>query len=280
MDKTETTLRSFLAALPAPGYDLGILSGQGMHRFEAVQLTAVLRMLPYFKYRNANGAHIYLRPTGESTYTLRDDLTPASLAQLTGQGYSPAAVVETSPSSFQAWLRHLQPLSKELGSLAAKTLALQFGADPSAADWRRFGRAPGFTNRKPKHCNAQGIFPFARLHSHTGQAFTAAATFHAHLLTLQYQAKQKHIALRLHYVASRTRFTAPLSLSRFRTSPRFQGRPAAADMAFCIAAYSHGWTQPDIAAALSRDYLSRDTNHTRQAAYISRTLEKASKWAA
>jgi hypothetical protein len=44
-------------------------------------------------------------------------------------------VVETSPGSFQAWLRHAQPLSKELGTLAAKTLAEQFGADPSAADW-------------------------------------------------------------------------------------------------------------------------------------------------
>ncbi len=128
-----------------------------MYRLEAVSVSRVLRMLPYIKHRNANGAHIYIRPTGESPYTLLDDLTPASLTQLTAEGYAPAAAIETSPGSFQAWLRHAQPLSKELGSLAAKTLADKFGADRNAADWRRFGRAPGFTNRKPQHRNAQGL---------------------------------------------------------------------------------------------------------------------------
>ncbi len=88
---------------------------------------------------------------------------PPLLPSLTLEGYAPAAVVETSPGSFQAWLRHTQPLSKELGTLAAKTLAEQFGADRGAADWRRFGRAPGFTNRKPQHRNPQGLYPFARL---------------------------------------------------------------------------------------------------------------------
>ena len=31
-------------------------------------------------------------------------------------------------------------------------------------------------------------------------------------------------------------------------------------MAFSIAAYAQGWSAADISAALSRDYLSRDTN--------------------
>jgi hypothetical protein len=188
MDRTEATLRRFLTALPAHGYDLGILSGQSMHRLESVETSAIMRMLPYLRYRNANGAHIYVRPTGESSYTLLDDLTQATLAQLAGEGYSPAAVVETSPGSFQAWLRHLQPLSKELGTLAAKTLAEQFRADGSAADWRRFGRAPGFTNRKPQHRNAQGLYPFACLHGHVGQPFSAAEPLRLRLIALQEKA--------------------------------------------------------------------------------------------
>ena len=61
MDRTESTLRRFLAALPAQGYDLGILSGQGMYRLEAVEHTSVLRMLPYLKHRNGNGAHVSIR---------------------------------------------------------------------------------------------------------------------------------------------------------------------------------------------------------------------------
>ncbi len=203
MDKTEHTIRQLLAALPAPGYDIGVLSDKGMYRVEAAPASRVLRMLPFLKHRNAHGAHIYLRPTGESCYTLLDDLTAATLSHLTVEGYAPAAVVETSPGSFQAWLRHTQPLSKELGTLAAKTLAEQFGADRSAADWRRFGRAPGFTNRKPQHRNTQGFYPFAHLLSSTGTVFPEAEAFRARLLTLQQKAEAERVALRLSF-ATRT----------------------------------------------------------------------------
>ena len=189
-------------------------------------------------------------------------------------------MVETSPCSFQAWLRHAQPLSKELGTLAAKTLAEQFGADPSAADWRRFGRAPGFTNRKPQHRNAQGLYPFTRLVSHPGQPFPAAEQFRSQLDAIQKKAEQERAADRLSFASRPVRTASSVTLSRFRTSPRYTGRPAAADMAFSIAACAQGWAESEIAAALASDYLSRDTSRTRQAAYIRRTLNKALKWAA
>jgi hypothetical protein len=51
-------------------------------------------------------------------------------------------------------------------------------------------------------------------------------------------------------------------------------------MAFCIAACSQGWSEAAIAAALCAEYLSRDTNNSRQAAYIHRTISKAIRWAA
>jgi len=280
MDRTEATIRQLLAALPGPGYDLGILTDGGMYRLEAVRASRLLRMLPYLKYRNANGAHIYTRPTGESPYTLLDDLTPAPLARLYAEGYAPAAVVETSPGSFQAWLRHLQPLTKELGTLAARILAEQFGADRSAADWRRFGRMPGFTNRKPQHRNAQGLYPFARLQSHAGQPFRVAEAFRCQLDALWRKAEQERTASRLRFAARPSSYSAPVTLSRFRLSPRYQSRPAAADMAFCIAACAQGWSESDIAAALSREYLSRNPSRTRQAAYICRTLAKAFQRAA
>ncbi len=76
MDRTEATIRKIFAALPASGYDIGILIDGGMCRLEAMPAARSLRILPYLKYRNANGAHIYARPTGESPYTLLDDLTP------------------------------------------------------------------------------------------------------------------------------------------------------------------------------------------------------------
>ena len=280
MDRTEATLRRFLAALPATGYDLGILTSERMERMEALPAARLLHMLRYLKFRNTHGAHIFLRPTGESAYTLLDDLSPATLARLPADGFAPAAVVETSPGNLQAWLRHNATMSKELGTIAARLLAQRFGTDLSAADWRRFGRVPGFTNRKPQHRDEHGLYPFARLRIATGESFAAAEQFRKEMLALHAKAEQERSASRFFLAAHRPRSLTSISLSRFRTALRFQGRPAAADMAFCMAALSSGWTVPDIAAALGCSYLSRDTNQARQAAYIGRTLAKALRWLA
>ena len=51
-------------------------------------------------------------------------------------------------------------LRKAVSTFIAQELARRYQADPSAADWRRFGRLPGFTNCKPKHRQANGLFPF------------------------------------------------------------------------------------------------------------------------
>ncbi len=88
MDRTEATIRKLFAALPAPGYDLGILTERGMYRLESVSEARILRMLSYLKHRNANGAHIYIRPTGEGRYTLLDDLATATLTRLNAEDYA------------------------------------------------------------------------------------------------------------------------------------------------------------------------------------------------
>jgi hypothetical protein len=69
-----------------------------------------------------------------------------------------------------------------------------------------------------------------------------------------------------------------LSLERFRTSIKYQDRPAAADIAFCVAAYANGMIENRIERALEDDYLSRDPSPTKRAAYIRRTMEKARRW--
>jgi len=69
-----------------------------------------------------------------------------------------------------------------------------------------------------------------------------------------------------------------LSLERFRTSIKYQGRPAAADIAFCVAAYANGMTDDRIERALEDDYLSRDPSASKRVGYIRRTMEKASRW--
>ena len=70
-----------------------------------------------------------------------------------------------------------------------------------------------------------------------------------------------------------------LSLERFRTSGKYQDRPAAADIAFCVAAYANGMSEDRIERALEDDYLSRDRSRSKRAAYIRRTMAKARDWA-
>jgi hypothetical protein len=70
-----------------------------------------------------------------------------------------------------------------------------------------------------------------------------------------------------------------LSLERFRNAPKFHDRPAAADLAFCVAALSLRMPDDAIATTLDSQYLSRDPNPSRKAAYIKRTMAKARSWA-
>jgi RepB DNA-primase N-terminal domain len=146
-----------------PGRDLS----RTLHRLRACR-SSVPALL---KYRNAHSSHIYIRPSGEHRFTTLDDLHETSLARLAADGFNPCAVVETSAGNFQVWLKHPRTFPKPLGTFAAQTLAKRYDADPSAADWRRFGRLPGFTNCKPKYRKPDGFFPFVRLHSHSGQQY-------------------------------------------------------------------------------------------------------------
>ncbi|MEO8735245.1 MAG: DNA-primase RepB domain-containing protein [Edaphobacter sp.] len=204
----------------------------------------------------------------------------AMLTRLATDGFNPCAVVETSAGNFQAWLKHRSVFPKLLGTLAAQTLAERYDADPSAADWRRFGRLPGFTNCKLKYRRPDGLFPFVRLHSHSGQQYPMAAVFEQEITTLYEAREQDHEARRLQ--SSLSPRTGPrlsnLSRERFRSSTRYRDRPAAADIAFCVAAFAHGMTEDRIGCALEDDYLSRDPGPSRRAAYIRRTMAKARRW--
>ena len=88
-----------------------------------------------------------------------------------------------------AWLKHSAVFTKLVGTFAAQTLAGPYDTDPSAADWRRFGRLPGFTNCKPKYRKPGGLFPFVRLHSHTGQQYPMAEAFEQEITKLYESAR-------------------------------------------------------------------------------------------
>jgi RepB DNA-primase from phage plasmid len=282
MDRAEISVRNMLTAVEAPLYDIGVLSDRGMlPGLDSIPAAAVLDRLSLLKYRNARGSHIYVRPSGEHRFTVLDDLNEATLARLSSDGFSPCAVVETSAGNFQAWLKHPAMFPRLIGTFAAQTLAGRYDADPSAADWRRFGRLPGFTNCKPKYRKPDGLFPFVRLKSHSGEQYPMAEVFMQEITKLYEEREQEREERRIQASLSpqRGRRLSNLSLERFRTSTKYQDRPAAADIAFCVAAYANGMTEDRIERALEDDYLSRDPSTSKRAAYIRRTMEKARRWA-
>jgi len=282
MDKTESTVRNILTAVEAPLYDIGVLSDRGMlPGLESIPAAAVLDRLSLLKYRNVRGSHIYVRPSGEHRFTVLDDLNETTLARLSADGFNPCAVVETSAGNFQAWLKHPAVFPKLIGTFAAQTLAGRYDADPSAADWRRFGRLPGFTNCKPKYRKPDGLFPFVRLKSNSGEQYPMAETFAQEITKLYEEREQEREERRIQASLSPQRGPrlSNLSLERFRTSTKYQDRPAAADIAFCVAAYANGMTEDRIERSLEDDYLSRDPSTSKRAAYIRRTMEKARRWA-
>jgi hypothetical protein len=273
-----------LGALDAPAYDLGILSDRGMlPGLSNLSAESVLARLSLLKAHNARGAHIYIRPAGEHCFTVLDDLTADSVARLTGDGFEPCAVVETSLGNFQAWLKHDDVYPASLSTFIAQTLAKRYGADPSAADWRRFGRLPGFTNCKPKYRKDNGLFPYVLLRSAAGVQYRQAAYLRLEMAKLYQLQEQEREARAAQHRANLPVSGRPphswLSLERFRNATKFHDRPAAADLAFCVAALSLRMPDDVIAATLDSQYLSRDPNPSRKAAYIKRTMAKAKSWA-
>ena len=283
MSRTELAVSNFLQALGAPSYDIGISGERGGMLPGHDNLTAaeVLKRLSFLRYRNSRGEHIYVRPAGEHACTLLDDLSIDAVRRLPREGFAPAKVVETSPNKFQAWLRHTDVLPRALSSCAARTLSARFGGNPSAADWRHFGRMPGFSNPKPKHRRANGQSPFVLLHSHAGTIFPEATTFRAEveaqLTRVKAQRGQANHACRRPLSPPRGRRFSHLSVTRFRELPKFAGSPAQADLAFCVAALSTGMPEGDAIQALERNYLSRDPDHRRRAAYVGRTISAAKR---
>src|ERR1700722_13049412 len=285
MDRTESTVRNLLTAIEAPLYDVGVLSDRGMlPGLDSISAAAVLERLSLLKHHNTRGSHIYIRPSGEHRFTTLDDLSETSLARLSADGFNPCAVVETSAGNFQAWLKHAIVFPKLIGTFVAQTLAARYDADPSAADWRRFGRLPGFTNCKPKYRKDNGLYPFVLLRSCTGNQYRTASFLRIELTKrFQLQEHERQARITQHrataFSPSGGMRYSHLSLERFRSAPKYYDRPAAADIAFCVAAYSLGMPDDAMASTLDSEYLSRDSNPTRKAAYIQRTMAKARLWA-
>jgi len=172
MDRTTEVVRAQLAGMGAERYDVGVYD----RRNDAMLLrrewtpAQVEASVGWFKGMNAQGRDIYIRPTGSSGLYIVDDVPAATVERMRAEGYTPAVVVETSPTNHQAWVRVSDtPLSKEEGTAVARDLAERFGGDMSSANWRHMGRLASFTNRKEEHTQPDGRYPYVRLRDAGGE---------------------------------------------------------------------------------------------------------------
>jgi len=101
---TQSVVRKQLRAMGCELFEIGVLRMDGRmllrSGWSADQIDAALAWL---RRENARGAQIFVRPHGAHALSLVDDLSAETIPRMTDAGFQPAAVVETSPSSFQMW---------------------------------------------------------------------------------------------------------------------------------------------------------------------------------
>ena len=236
----------------------------------------LLKSIAWLRFENLQGCNIYIRPAGVHSLSLVDDLTADAVEKMKREGFSPAAVIQTSPNNFQAWVQHGRTLDKKLSTGVANALALRFGGDQGSADWRHFGRLAGYTNRKQKHRQPDGYFPYVRLIEAEGSQYPEASNFLAHVEEeLQQAAKASMERRELLRKAPRDANETIKNIDYFRNHSKYGGAQSRSDLAYAVYALDHGVSETRVRDAIASQDLSFKGTSSRQANYIDRIIEKA-----
>jgi hypothetical protein len=282
MVQTSEFVRKQIEAMKSDVFELGLFRlANPTDRRDAEMLPrawdseTLLRSIAWLRLENMRGRNIYIRPQGEHHLSLVDDLSKSAIDRMKAEGFEPAAIVETSPRNFQAWLNHGERLPREVGTAAARALASRFDGDTKAADWRHFGRLAGFTNQKEKHLQPNGLFPFVRLIESTGVVYREAGNF---VVTVREQCEREQHARRQRDSAlARVPISqgAEKSIESFRQNSAYGGDGTRVDLAYALYAICRGISAEDVSTALRTRDLSHKGTERRQEEYIQRTVKKA-----
>jgi hypothetical protein len=177
-DRSLEAIRKQIDAMGVEAFEVGIRDAKTGRMLNRSWIrTALERAIAWLKRMNARGNDIYIRPEGDHGLVLIDDLKPEALERMKSDGFAPAAVIETSPGNFQAWVKlSNEPLPADVRRIAARELANKYGGDPNSADSRHYGRLAGFTNQKPKHAR-NGRQPYVLAHDCSGEIARAAQAY-------------------------------------------------------------------------------------------------------
>lgn len=244
----------------------------------------------WLQQRNANLGGIYARPM-DRRIVLLDDLQVDQIERLEAMNFTPAVVLETSENNYQAWIRLLPPEapepSIEVATQASRSLTKAFGADPGAVGAQRFGRLPGFVNRKPKH-DRRGKGPWVTLRAATGAIAEAGRSFIDQIEKairkaserMAAKARKQETKLPKRTVKPKRAAITPgdaeaLVLEGLQRSMMETSDQSVADFRACGYALKHGSHPDDVAEALRRHSPDLEERHPATEDYIERTVRKA-----
>jgi len=223
--------------------------------------------IPYLKAENANGRHILLQPHAENApnFLLIDDLNIELVHQHhkydSGNWKSGRLIIETSCGNYQVWIHASRQLPLEEKRYWLKRLRSDPGADPN----NRWGRCPGFRNRKEKHRNHAGGYPLARLHwiDWVNQAQISPVPDNTWLPE---------------YISHQSPGGGVCQLQLYRSNYE-RGDESATDFAYALALLRRGHNPQFVRQCLKKER-SNWKNHAgrnRIEKYLDRTIDKASK---
>jgi hypothetical protein len=160
---SERAIRLFSKAIKCRQFDLRCLDDRtGGCTFSELDmsLNALARVIPKLRHRNVNGSGVFIRPC--LPFAFADDVRAGTIDRMLDDELRIAAVIETSPGSYQIWVPlagRLQTIDPAFCVAACERLVELYGTDYGVAHRDSFGRTPGFRNRKPKHGDLDGTSP-------------------------------------------------------------------------------------------------------------------------
>jgi hypothetical protein len=164
-----------LDALAAPAYRVTLMRnvdgdqvGQNLGKRENEpekfwDRNEILGMIPKLTAQNAQGANVFITPIDPSArHVLIDDLSRNDLAELAQRSYQPATITQTSRGNYQAILKVGTDLDEQATNEWFKAMNRELG-DEKITGLRHPFRLAGFQNRKDKHEQPGGRFPFVEV---------------------------------------------------------------------------------------------------------------------
>lgn len=228
------------------------------------ETVADMKSVGYLRVMNAEGRHIFMRPVDESHYMMADDLTWDRVQrdhQVEGKWRKGRMCVTTSWDNYQVWIRCDRSLSHE----EKRYWLMRMGSDPGADPNARWGRMPGFFNRKAKHCRG-GCYPLAKL-IWVDYRDVAIIPIMDGLLEqpLSHQPQGGDSAISVSYHS----LSASVSREDF-----FDDNQSVMDFRYCLSLLRRGVSEGEVKRHL-RDERQNWKKHGNVGKYLDRTLKKA-----